>query len=183
MSEHALIAILGFAFTVAFLGGLLALTQLEEEEGQSAEQKAERNARFEEAAERKDQARRTRGSAERRRKLRQILDDGVANESEPEAKTAEVKEQEEVKGPKEETRQEPEEEETRQEPVDEEVGERADDEERMETDGSDEEAVGQERVERKNIPEQLRELARLREEGIVTEDEYEAKRKQLVDEL
>ncbi len=53
----------------------------------------------------------------------------------------------------------------------------------MERDLSDEEAIGEERVERENIPGQLRELAKLREEGILTEDEYEAKRKQLVDEL
>ncbi len=70
------------------------------------------------------------------------------------------------------------EEETPQEPVDEEVGEQAVDEERM-----DEEAAGEEKVERESVPEQLRELAKLREEGILTEEEYEAKRKQLVDEL
>ena len=80
-----------------------------------------------------------------------------------------------VKGQEEVKRQE---EETRQEPVDEEVGGQAVDKERM-----DEEAVGEEKVKRENVPEQLRELAKLREEGILTEEEYEAKRKQLVDEL
>lgn len=32
MSEHAFVAILGIAFTVVFLGGLLELTRLPEEE-------------------------------------------------------------------------------------------------------------------------------------------------------
>ncbi len=73
MSEHAFVAILGIAFTVVFLGGLLELARLPEEE----------------ATEQKDQARPKSGSAERRRKLRELLDDGVTNESEPEAKTAE----------------------------------------------------------------------------------------------
>ncbi len=81
MSEHAFVAILGIAFTVVFLGGLLELTRLPEEEPEGKHE--------EEATEQKDQARRKSGSAKRRRKLRELLDDGVTDESEPEAKTAE----------------------------------------------------------------------------------------------
>ena len=81
MSEHAVGALLGLAFTVVFLGRLLGLTRLPEEEPEGQHEKK--------AREQKDQARRKSGSAERRRKLRELLDDGVTNEGEPEAKTAE----------------------------------------------------------------------------------------------
>ncbi len=66
MSEHTLVAILGITFTVVFLGGLLELTRLPEEEpeGQNEE---EVNRQQAETAEQKDQARRKSGSAKRRR--------------------------------------------------------------------------------------------------------------------
>ena len=88
MSEHTFVAILGIAFTVVFLGGLLELARLPEEEPEGQHEE-EPEGQHEEATEQKDQDRRKSGSAKRRRKLRELLDDGVTNESEPEAKTAE----------------------------------------------------------------------------------------------
>ncbi len=89
MSEHAFVAILGIAFTVVFLVGLLELTRLPEEEPEGQHEEEPEGQHEEEATEQRDQARRKSGSAKRRRKLRELLDDGVTNESEPEAKTAE----------------------------------------------------------------------------------------------